>query len=80
MECFRSLRSLADALSPQIGLVGSSTPFHSSLGAPFSLYHDGNAASAGAVGVAVVDSAPSKAVAIDYAGLESFGDVMQVTK
>lgn len=60
--------------------MGSSTPFHSASGAPYTLFHDSEQASAGAVGVAIVGSPESKPVSIDYAGLESLGEVMEVTE
>lgn len=65
----------------QIGLVGSSTPFHSTSHAPYSLFYNGELASTGAVGLAIVDSQapPSQPIAIDYAGLEAFGEPMEVT-
>ncbi|GAA5896087.1 hypothetical protein JCM5296_006241 [Sporobolomyces johnsonii] len=67
--------------SATVGLVGTSTPFHSPTHAPFSLFFDGQTSSTGAVGVAVVDSAVSTSgqATVDYGGLEPFGDVMQVT-
>lgn len=65
--------------STQIGLIGSSTPFHSPSHAPFSLFYDDQLVSSGAVGVAIIDSAPSSPIKIDYSGLVAFSEPMEVT-
>ena len=62
-----------------MGLIGSSTPFHSPSHAPFSLFYDDQLVSSGAVGVAIIDSAPSSPIKIDYSGLVAFSEPMEVT-
>lgn len=64
----------------QIGSVGTSTPFHSPEGAPFTLFYDAESFSTGAVGVAIVDEPSTSAVTVDYAGLQMLGNVQQVTR
>ncbi|GAA6038735.1 hypothetical protein JCM8097_002371 [Rhodosporidiobolus ruineniae] len=64
------------------GLVGSSTPFHSPLHAPYSLFLNGEEEvhSTGAVGVAIVGGQKGGAGArTDYGGLEMLGTPMEVT-
>ncbi|KAK4054051.1 hypothetical protein OIO90_003696 [Microbotryomycetes sp. JL221] len=63
----------------KLGLLGSSTPFHSPTGAPYTLFFDGQAAATGAVGIAIVDSKPSPPAVVDYAGLQQLGTTQQVT-
>lgn len=60
-------------------MVGTSTPFHSASGAPYSLLYNGEASATGAVGVAIIERKPSPRVNIDYAGFEPFGEVLEVT-
>ncbi|KAI5476490.1 hypothetical protein MNV49_007669 [Pseudohyphozyma bogoriensis] len=63
-----------------LGLVGSSTPFHSKTHDPFTLFYNNEAVSSGAVGVAVVrNGAFGSPIKLDYAGLEPLGQSMEVT-
>ncbi|TNY17407.1 hypothetical protein DMC30DRAFT_120566 [Rhodotorula diobovata] len=61
------------------GLVGTSTPFHSPTGAPFSLFFSNEVVSSGAIGVAVVGSPSAPAIKLDYGGLEHVGEPYEVT-
>ncbi|GAA5856680.1 hypothetical protein JCM9279_004869 [Rhodotorula babjevae] len=61
------------------GLVGTSTPFHSPTGAPFSLFYGNEVVSSGAIGVAVVGSTSAPAVKLDYGGLQAVGKPHEVT-
>ncbi|GAA6019359.1 hypothetical protein JCM11491_000908 [Sporobolomyces phaffii] len=67
--------------SSTLGMTSTSTPFHSPRNLPFSLFYNDQVSSAGAVGVAVVETAaPSRtSVAIDYGNLTRFGPVTTVT-
>lgn len=73
--------------SEQLGMISSSTPFHTATGAPFSLFKDGGSYSTGAVGIAIIEKAESntpssnatREVKVDYAGMEVFGESMEVT-
>ncbi|KAK4705019.1 hypothetical protein P7C70_g1187, partial [Phenoliferia sp. Uapishka_3] len=62
-----------------VGLAGSLTPFHSTTGATYSLFHGKDTVSSGAVGVAIVDSAPPRPVSVEYAGLEPLEEPFEVT-
>ncbi|GAA5982571.1 hypothetical protein JCM10908_006702 [Rhodotorula pacifica] len=65
-----------------VGMVGTSTPFHAPDGAAYSLFYGEESASAGAVGVAVVDAAAdhrSKRFSLSYGGLAPVGEAYQVT-
>ncbi|GAA6062273.1 hypothetical protein JCM10212_000933 [Sporobolomyces blumeae] len=74
--------------SKTLGMMSTSTPFHSSLQQPFTLfYNHERPAGTGAVGVAIVQEA-SKAPAqrngashptIDYGGMVQFGPTVEVT-
>ncbi|GAA5927306.1 hypothetical protein JCM3775_002511 [Rhodotorula graminis] len=61
------------------GLVGTSTPFHSPNGAPFSLFYGTEVVSSGAIGVAVVGSTAAPAVKLDYGRLQAVGKPHEVT-
>ncbi|GAA5894869.1 hypothetical protein JCM8208_006091 [Rhodotorula glutinis] len=61
------------------GLVGTSTPFHSPTGAPFSLFYGNEVVSSGAIGVAIVGSTSAPAVKLDYGGLQAVGKPHEVT-
>lgn len=53
-------------------MVGTSTPFHAADGSPYTLYYGEDSVAKGAVGVAVVDTAPDRQrtpSALDYGGL-----------
>ncbi|KAM0789895.1 hypothetical protein ACM66B_006737 [Microbotryomycetes sp. NB124-2] len=63
----------------KIGLVGSSTPFHSPSGSPYTLFYDSESASTGAVGIAIVGPKRSASVTVDYAGLQQLGQLQKVT-
>ena len=65
--------------SPQVGLVGSSTPFHSPTHAPFSLFCNGELSSTGAVGVAIVGEPIAGQVEVEYAGMRAVGEPVEVT-
>uniref|UniRef100_A0A0K3CPS0 FGENESH: predicted gene_15.120 protein n=1 Tax=Rhodotorula toruloides TaxID=5286 RepID=A0A0K3CPS0_RHOTO len=64
-----------------VGMLGTSTPFHSPSHAPFSLFYGAEEASTGAVGVAIVrDSAgEEKQPRLDYGGLQPLGEPYEVT-
>ncbi|GAA6024084.1 hypothetical protein JCM8202_004244 [Rhodotorula sphaerocarpa] len=66
-----------------VGLVGSSTPFHSVDGSAYSLFYGDEATATGAVGVAVVDSAPKSSeptpVHLQYGSLAPVGEPYKVT-
>lgn len=80
----RTFEARAD-LCVQLGMISSSTPFHTSTGAPFSLFKDGESYSTGAVGIAIIENAEkvvsteTREVKVDYAGMAVFGESMQVT-
>ncbi|BGP43830.1 hypothetical protein JCM10449v2_007887 [Rhodotorula kratochvilovae] len=61
------------------GLVGSSTPFHSPMHAPYSLFYGDEIVSSGAVGVAVVGSPSTATAQLDYGGLQPVGEPYEVT-
>ncbi|KAK4046136.1 hypothetical protein OIV83_006307 [Microbotryomycetes sp. JL201] len=63
----------------KIGLVGSSTPFHSPSAAPYTLFYDSETAMMGAVGVAIIDSKSAQAITVDYASLQQLGQTQKVT-
>lgn len=65
-----------------MGLVGSSTPFHTEDGRPFSLFKGEEVYQDGAIGIAIIDSkGKAKELVVDYAGMESFGGApMEVTQ
>lgn len=63
----------------QLGLVGSSTPFHSPTHAPYTLFFNDQLVSSGAVGVAIVDEAPARRIEVEYAGLEPLAEPLEVT-
>ncbi|GAA5908549.1 uncharacterized protein JCM6883_005582 [Sporobolomyces salmoneus] len=68
--------------SSTLGMTSTSTPFHSPDNLPFSLFYNDKVSSAGAVGVAIVDTASSASkseVEIDYGNLTEFGPTTTVT-
>ncbi|GAA5938008.1 uncharacterized protein JCM15063_005437 [Sporobolomyces koalae] len=70
--------------SSTLGMTSTSTPFHSPHNLPFSLFRDDRVSSAGAVGVAVVDTSKASntlesRVAIDYGNLTRFGPITTVS-
>lgn len=74
------LKTLASyTRSSTLGLVGSSTPFHSPTHAPYTLFFNDQLVSSGAVGVAIVDEAPARRIEVEYAGLEPLAEPLEVT-
>lgn len=64
----------------QIGLIGSSTPFHSPDGSPFTLFYNGERSATGAVGIAIVGEDAAVPLRVDYPGLETLGEPVEVTR
>ena len=67
----------------QVGMVGTSTPFHSADGSAYTLFYGDDTAASGAVGVAVVDASPEHRgtpVALNYGGLAPIGASYEVTR
>ncbi|KAG0660018.1 hypothetical protein C6P46_004819 [Rhodotorula mucilaginosa] len=65
-----------------VGMVGTSTPFHSADGSAFTLFYGDETTASGAVGVAVVDASPEHhgtPVALGYGGLAPIGASYEVT-
>ncbi|BGP11751.1 hypothetical protein JCM10049v2_007671 [Rhodotorula toruloides] len=64
-----------------VGMLGTSTPFHSPSHAPFSLFYGSEEASTGAVGFAIVQDSASvrKQPRLDYGGLQPLSEPYEVT-
>ncbi|BGP27969.1 hypothetical protein JCM10295v2_006956 [Rhodotorula toruloides] len=64
-----------------VGMLGTSTPFHSPSHAPFSLFYGSEDASTGAVGVGIVRDSAGEANQLrqDYGGLQPLGEPYEVT-